>query len=266
MKVLAVDDEKIILEDFVAMLNGMDEIDSAVGFTDCEDALKYVNEHEVDVAFLDINMREMDGITLAKRIKICKPMVNIIFVTAYDDYTMDALKIHASGYLMKPATEEDIREELKDLRKPVEAGREKRLRAQCFGNFEIYIDGVPCNFKYVKTKELIAYLIDRRGAFATNGEILGVLWEDKTVTGSLENYLRNLIVDLRGVFRQAGLEDVIIKKKGMIAINTDAIDCDYYRWIDGDVAAINAFANEYMSQFSWSELTLAGIENRLMEG
>ncbi|MBR6148458.1 MAG: response regulator [Lachnospiraceae bacterium] len=265
MRVISVDDEKIILEDFVDMLSSMHEIDSVEGFTDCDEALEYVKNEDVDVAFLDIHMRGMDGIELAKRMKVIKPGINIVFLTAYAEYSMQAMKMHASGYIMKPASEEDVRRELEDLRRPVQTESRKRLRAQCFGNFEVYIDNMPCTFRYIKTKELIAYLIDRRGAYVTNGEILGTLWEDKEVTPSLENYLRNLVGDMRGVFKEADLDSVILKKKGMIAIVPEAFDCDYYRWIDGDVAAINAFSGEYMSQYSWSEYTLAGIESRMEE-
>lgn len=264
MRVISVDDEQLLLDDFVEMLEGMDEINQVNGFTDPNEALEFVKNNDVDIAFLDIRMRGMDGITLAKKIKVVKPSLNIIFLTAYSEYAVEAMKLHASGYLMKPPTVEDVRKEISDLRNPV-AENESKLRAQCFGNFEIYIDNIPCQFRYVKTKELIAYLIDRRGAYVTNGEILGMLWEDKEVTASLENYLRNLVGDLRTVFKEAKLESVILKKKGMIAIRSDAFDCDYYKWIEGDVAAINSFAGEYMSQYSWAEYTLAGIEDRLMD-
>ena len=263
MKVISVDDERILLEDFVEMLEGMPEIDEVEGFTDGEEALDYISENNVDVAFLDIHMRGMDGITLAKNIKLIKPDTNIIFMTAYDEYSMEAMKLHASGYLMKPPVEEDIRRELADLRKPVKDTHGKRLRVQCFGNFEVYIDDIPCPFRYVKTKELFAYLVDRRGAYVTNGEVLGTLWEDKEVTPSLENYLRNLVGDLRAVFKDAGLDNIIIKKKGMIAVMPEAIDCDYYRWLEDYPAVINRFNGEYMSQYSWSEFTLAGLESRL---
>lgn len=259
MRVVSVDDEKFILDDFVEMLEGMSEISEVKGFTDADEAYAYIKENQVDVAFLDIHMRGIDGIQLAGMIKEIKPETNIVFLTAYSNYSLDAMKLHASGYLLKPVSEEDVRNELKDLRKPI-AGSHKRLKAQCFGNFEIYIDNVPCAFRYVKTKELIAYLIDRRGAFVTNGEILGTLWEDKEVTVSLENYLRNLVGDLRAVFKEAGLENVILKKKGMIAILPDEFECDYYRWIDGDPTGRKKFVGEYMSQYSWSEYTLAGIE------
>ena len=262
MKVIAVDDEQIILDDFVEMLKGMGEVSTVQGFTNCEKALKYISENEVDVAFLDIHMRGMDGITLAKKAKIIRPSLNIIFLTAYPEYSLDAMKIHASGYLVKPAIEEDVRKELRDLRVPPMHEGGSRLKVNCFGNFEVYIDTYPCPFKYIKTKELFAYLVDRRGAFCSNGEILATLWEDKEVTISLENYLRNLISDLRQVLKENKLEDVINKKKGMIRIVPELIECDYYRWIEGDPVAINAFGGEYMSQYSWAEATLAGIENR----
>ncbi len=262
MRVIAVDDEQIILDDFVEMLKGMGEVSTVEGFTSCDKALKYISENEVDGAFLDIHMRGMDGITLAKRAKVIRPSLNIIFLTAYPEYSLDAMKIHASGYLVKPAIEEDVRRELRDLRVPPVPEGGSRLKVNCFGNFEVYIDTYPCPFKYIKTKELFAYLVDRRGAFCSNGEILATLWEDKEVTISLENYLRNLISDLRQVLKENKLEDVINKKKGMIRIVPELIECDYYRWIEGDPVAINAFAGEYMSQYSWAEATLAGIESK----
>ncbi len=262
MKVIAVDDEQIILDDFVDMLGKMDEVSSVKGFTSCERALKYIGENDVDVAFMDIRMRGMDGITLAKRAKVLKPALNIIFLTAYPEYSLDAMQLHASGYLVKPAMEEDVRKELRDLRVPPEVHNGSRIRVQCFGNFDVFVDSYPCPFKYIKTKELFAYLIDRRGAFCSNGEILAALWEDKEITISLENYLRNLISDLRTVLKEFDLEDVINKKKGMIRVVPEKVDCDYYRWIEGDSIAINSYNGEYMSQYSWAEETLAGIENK----
>ena len=60
MRVISIDDEQLILDDFVEMLESMEEIDSVHGFTDCEAALSFIKENEVDVAFCDIHMRGMD--------------------------------------------------------------------------------------------------------------------------------------------------------------------------------------------------------------
>lgn len=264
MRVVAVDDERLILDDFVEMLEGIEEISSVKSFTNPDEALEYITDNDIDVAFFDIKMRGMDGITLAKRAKAERPAMNIIFLTAYPEYSLDAFRLHASGYIVKPATLKDVKRELEDLRKPPAGSSGGGLRIQCFGNFEVYVGDYPCPFKYVKTKELLAYLVDRRGAFCTNGEILGALWEDKEVTISLENYLRNLVSDLRSVLKEYRVDNAIVKKKGMICIVPKEVDCDYYKWIDGDVQAINAYSGEYMSQYSWAETTLAGIESKVM--
>ena len=75
------------------------------------------------------------------------------------------------------------KKELYDLRRPIP--KRNRLRAQTFGNFEAYIDGKPIAFKYSKTKELLAYLIDRKGALCTSAELQAVIFEDDFGHGAL---------------------------------------------------------------------------------
>lgn len=75
-------------------------------------------ENKIDIAFLDIETPVINGIQLAKKLKKVNPLVNIIFVTAYDTYALDAYKLHASGYITKPVNESKIKEELDGLRYP----------------------------------------------------------------------------------------------------------------------------------------------------
>ena len=75
-------------------------------------ALSLAMEHQFDVAFLDVRMRTMTGLELARKLKDIQPKINIIFVTGYDEYAGDAMRLHASGYIEKPVTEEKVRQEL----------------------------------------------------------------------------------------------------------------------------------------------------------
>ena len=84
------------------------------------DALNDNTLVNIDIAFLDIEMPGMNGIQLAKMLKKVNPRINIIFVTAYDNYALEAYQIHASGYLSKPVKSEKIKEEIAALRNPVE--------------------------------------------------------------------------------------------------------------------------------------------------
>lgn len=84
--------------------------------------MAWAEENVCDVAFLDIQMRSMTGLELAKQLKERQPNVNIIFVTGFSEYTGEAIQLHASGYIEKPVTEEKIRRELDNLRHPVRWG------------------------------------------------------------------------------------------------------------------------------------------------
>lgn len=133
------------------------------------------------------------------------------------------------------------------------------LSFQTFGNFECFIDGQPIRFKYNKTKEMLAYLVDRKGAMCTNGELMSILWAEDS--DKKKSYLKNLKADLTRVLAQAGLEDVLIKFRGSIGIATDKVSCDYYDLIDNKEAMLGNYWGEYMNQYSWSELTHAYLED-----
>ena len=202
-----------------------------------------------DVLFSDADMPGMSGVELAKTLKLRCPRLNVIFATGYDDYMRDALNLHASGYLKKPITAEDVRVELDNLRHAVRPSPH-RVRFQCFGNFEVYIDGHPVVFHREKTKEYLAYLVDR-GTLCTGDEIAAALW-DGNVTAS---YLRTLRKDLTDTFAAEGCSDVLINDWQRRGIRAELVDCDYYDWKKGKPWAINAYRGEYMNQYIWAELT-----------
>ena len=85
--------------------------------------------------------------------------MNIIFVTGFSEYTGDAMRLHASGYIMKPVTTEAVKSELDDLRFPIIPKDNSLLRVQCFGNFDVFTpDGKPMHFERSRSKEIFAYL------------------------------------------------------------------------------------------------------------
>ena len=139
------------------------------------------------------------------------------------------------------------------------ASREDKLQVQCFGKFEVYWKGMPLMFSRAQTMELFAYLIDRKGAACTEEEIAGVLWPEeagkvKSKNDELKSRVHILTGDLRRIFGSIGREDFIIHQGDKIAVRKEAIDCDYYRMLSGDMDAVNDYQGEYMSQYSWAEI------------
>ena len=255
MNIIAVDDEKLSLEALVSCIKENLPNETVNAFRRTTDAEVFVGRNGCDIAFLDIEMRDVNGIELAKNIQKINSKVNIVFVTGYGDYTGEAFSIFASAYIMKPVTVEKVKKALETLRygNILEEGR---LKAVTFGNFEIYSHGEPIKFRYKKTKELLAYLIDRRGAMCTNNEIIAVIWEDDDFGTDRQDYLKKLKQDLVNTMNEIGSENVVIRQRGQIAINPKLIECDLFKYLEGDSTMVNSYQGEYMSQYSWAEYSI----------
>ncbi len=247
MKILALDDEPLALDSLLDAIHKAAPDADCQGFEYAEDVLEAAQKNGCDVAFLDVEMSGMNGVGLAEQLKALNPAVNIIFCTGFTRYQGEAFALHASGYLLKPITPEKVRQELAELRRPVQS---HRLRVQCFGNFEVYLDETPLSFHYSRTRELFAYLIDRCGALCTNGEIAAVLFEDD----EHKNYFQRLRQDLRTTLEEAGFAGVLVQQRGSLGVVPDELDCDYYAWRK-DALPRSAYQGEYMAQYSWAEST-----------
>lgn len=260
MLIYAIDDEKIqLLELQDAIKNALPEANVQL-FQNANDALRSIikDGKRPDLVFSDIRMPGIDGLQLAVRIKTVSPDTKIIFVTGYSQYAMDAFRVQANGYLMKPVRSEDIIEEVMNLQLPC-SRLSNQLNVQCFGNFEVFWHEAPLEFKRRKTKELFAYLIDQEGTLCSAEDISAALWEDEGDIRKAKHRLRNLVSDLRSSLKSVGQEAILIRKSGLLAIKRDSVDCDYYRMLDGDMEAVNSFRVEYMKQFVWGQDTEAKL-------
>jgi len=260
MKFLIVDDIKIVLDEESALLKEVMPECQICSCSTVKDALSYAGNEEFEAAFLDIELgnSNMDGIMLAKKLKDIQPHIHIIFITGFKHYAVEAFTIHATGYLLKPLQKEDLKRELTFLYGE-ETEAAKRVRVQTFGNFEVWVDDVQLNFGRQKSKELFAYLVERRGAGVTTREACAVLFEDGSYNLSQKSYFQNIVADMRNTLKKAGAEDVICKSYNYLAVNTERIDCDYYRFLEGDAKAINQYNGEFMTNYSWAEFLIPAL-------
>lgn len=249
MRIYAVDDERIALQGLVDSIREAAPMAEIYSFRFPEDAAAEMEKHPCDVAFVDVEMSTLNGISLSGKLKELNPEVNIIFATGYKEYYSDAFSLHASGYIVKPVTSEKVREELDNLRYPVKnIGR--KLQVHCFGNFEIYANDAPIMFKYSKSKEMLAYLVDRKGAMVTVGEFVAVLFDGES---GHERYLKSIRYDMLSTLERVGCSAAVAQQWGKLGIVVNETDCDYYDFLEGKNR--DNYKGEYMNQYSWSEVT-----------
>ena len=249
MIAIAVDDEILMLGALVSAIKASPDISEVSQFSGCDEALAFVKENSVDVAFLDINMRGMGGLALAEKIIDFCPDCKIVFCTGYEEYAIPAFKLHASGYLMKPVSAKDVQGEIDNIKGIRQS--QKPLTVKCFGTFEVYARGEKLTFKRSKTKELFAFLVDRNGAGVTVAEIGVALWENDEDQKN-HNYIHQLFRDLRQSLETVGSEEIFERNNYFYSLNPEKLDCDYYAYLK---TGKPEFRGEYMSQYSWAEGT-----------
>ena len=255
MIAIAVDDEILMLGALVKAISASPDIKEVTKFSSCEEALEFIKKNPADIAFLDINMRGMGGLALAENIIAARPNCKIVFCTGYEEYAIPAFKLHASGYLMKPISAEDVQGEIDNIKGLRQ--KEKLLTVKCFGNFEVYAKEEKLVFKRLKTKELFAFLVDRNGAGMTAKQICASLFPDDSDDSKNASYLRQLVLDLKNTLKSVGAENVLCHETPCYRIDTSLIKCDYVSYLE---TGKPEFRGEYMTQYSWAEDTCAMLE------
>lgn len=130
---------------------------------------------------------------------------------------------------------------------------------QCFGNFEVFADGSIVKFTRSLSKEALAYLVDRRGAGCTVGEICSVLWEDRQADKKLKSQCRVVMAALKADLAAIGAEEILVKNWNTWGVDASKISCDYFDFLKRDSIAVNSFRGEYMAQYSWAEMTVGTL-------
>ena len=253
MKILIVDDERMAIKSIKRVLRRVVPQAELFEAENGEKALLLCRKMAIDVVLLDIQMPDRDGLSLAQEMTAILPNINIIMTTAYPQYALDAFKVYASGYLLKPVLAEDLKDALFTLRYPVKEKR-KGLYVQCFGHFEVFFDGSGVHFGRAKTKELFAYLIDRRGASVTNSMIRTVLWGDEVSNDEKQlHYFAQIVYELGKKLEELGCADIFRHTRNAYAIVPEKIPCDYYAALQNDMD-LKRYTGEYMAQYEWADL------------
>lgn len=252
MRVICVDDERPILENFRLKTKDFSEIKSLHLFQNGEDALNWAEKNPVDVAFLDMEMSTIHGLELAKQLKALDQNIRIIFVTAFDDYALKAFEVGAIGYVLKPYSREDIKRELEKAAL-VRSIPKKKVMIRTIPNFSVMVDGNVLALGASKPKELLALLVDRADAGITSGDAIACLWPDRPADESTQTLYRVTFHRLMEILKSAGVDYIIGSNGRKKFIISEQIECDLYRILDGFMDGLRNYGGDYMAEYSWAE-------------
>ena len=268
MRAICIDDEELILNMTVSMCEKLPQLDEVHGFSDAMEALKWLDKNSLDIALLDIDMPEINGIQMAMEIKNRYPNASIIFITGYSEYALEAFRLHASGYLLKPISKEKLEKEIEYalFRKNTRQHSSAHIAVRTFGEFDVFVDGKIVNFSRAKAKELLAYLVEKQGEYIKKEDAFQVMWEDGSYDRAKQKQMDVIARSLYATLEEYGISDILEKKRGMLRLNTEKIDCDLYRFLAGDAEMVNRYRGEYMNSYSWASMMEGYITNSIGNG
>lgn len=262
MIILAIDDEKLALANLVAELKKVFVNQKIYDFLSSSNALSFITEmkeknENIDYIFMDIKMPNINGLEMSKIVKNLFPKTKIFFCTAYSEYSLEAWNMKVKGYILKPISAQKIEEVLQEMvgnwkEEPVE----NLIKVKTFGDFEVFLNGKPVEFERSKAKELLAYLVDRKGASVTTERIASILFEDRDYDRTVKNMTTTIISSLRKTLKKYDIEYILVKSWNQIAIDVNKIKCDAYDFEKYDLLAINSYEGDYMYGYSWAEFSI----------
>lgn len=229
MRIAAVDDEAHALERFERMISGVPELTLGGLFETGEALLDYLKTQPLDAVFLDIEMPGTNGLDLTAQIQNLNENIEIIFITAFHQYAVEAFELHAADYILKPVTQERLAKTIRRLLKASGAPpRAQRPLIQCFGGFEVLLDKKAMPWKNSKAKEVLAFLVHKAGVPVGWEKIADAVWPDYNAEKAQSNFHATTYL-LRKRLAEAGISPILQSERGNYRIVTENIDCDAYQ-------------------------------------
>lgn len=274
IRVMIVDDELPALNRLEKVLREFDNVIIADMFTDPLEFLDKAIEDPVDLVVLDMEMPVLHGMEAARLLHAVRPDILIAFVTAYDNFALEAFDVDALDYLLKPVNEADLRRTLARFSKRKGNGSRENapnVSIRCLGQFAVFVDGgEPVKFRNSKSKELLAFLHHHRGAPVSKGKIIEALWGGKDSEKSQVN-LHSTVYQLRKDLDAANLRDIIDQDKsggGSYRLLLSASACDAWEFdracrqheasaatLENAVRAIGLYGGGYLEDHDWDWAT-----------
>lgn len=207
LRAMIVDDEQLSMKLLCELLSENNDIDICRTFQNPWNAYEYVKENPIDIAFLDISMPEMNGMSLSGLLHELDAGIDVVFITAYDDYAVQAFDVSALDYLMKPVTPQRMGKTLNKIRtRHLDRTAMPSLKLDSLATVE---EGVPSKEKLTEQEKRIVQLV---ASGLSNKEIAGRLnIGTETVKFHMKNVYQKLGVKNRVQVLRRAMELKILK-------------------------------------------------------
>ncbi|GGH87924.1 two-component SAPR family response regulator [Pullulanibacillus pueri] len=274
MKITLLDDEPLALSYLEHQLNKIENLEIIAKFTNPHDFETFILNENVDIAFMDIHLPEINGIELADKILQTKPQINIVFITAFDDYALEAFELNALDYIMKPVQMKRLLKTINRIKDRLEippiASAPKILRLNLFKHFSMESEErqLTPRWRTTKAQELFLYLLHNRGLLVQKHLVIDMLWPDFEINKATSQ-LYTTIYHIRKTLEPYSQYFQIKNMTSGYILHTQNVELDIEKWekklqslpplteetIEFYEKVVRMYAGDYLQDFEffWAE-------------
>lgn len=229
IRTVLVDDDPVTLLQLELLLSEQPDVEVLRTFTNAHEALEHIGRMDSDLVFLDIEMPDISGIEFAAELTRMGKGIDIVFVTSYGQYAIEAFNLNAMHYILKPFSTEMVITALNRVRAGIRrrGASQNEIGITLFGGLRIVGENGPLPIKWItaKTEELFALLILKKNHGVSKWEILESLWPDCDPKRAHQN-LYTTIFRVKKIFNEIGMKATILQKGGIYYLNAPGIHVD----------------------------------------
>lgn len=233
MNVIIVDDDKAMLLAIKKILKKMHDIDTIDTFNNIKEGIDFFNNNKADIAFLDISIKNGNGLDLARSILEKSPDTDIVFITSYREYAVEAFDMSALDYIVKPVSiervERSVKKALEKRLLAVEKSflKEEEISVSFFGGIDVSSKkSGAVKWISAKSMELFAYLILEEGHSVPKNVIIEEIFYEMPLKNA-ENYLKTSIYQIRKALESHCSKSVLISNNGSYKIDLSVFNVDF---------------------------------------
>ncbi|WP_081390364.1 response regulator [Paenibacillus odorifer] len=245
IQAILVDDERLALVKLEFMLKKIPSIHIAASYTDPSQAIQEAPSYHPDVIFIDIEMPEINGLQAAEMLQETCPNANIIFVTAYNHYAVEAFEINALDYILKPVRNDRLLKAVQRLEERLSLAPKiiiatEEVTIRCLQSLRFERGGQSLNnlrWRTSKAQELFAFLLHNRNRFVSKDMLIELLWPDFNQKKA-STHLYTTIYQVRQCLKQNEVDLHISNLSGGegYTLETGSMLIDVDKWEQGILA------------------------------
>ncbi|WP_410769349.1 response regulator [Fontibacillus sp. BL9] len=291
MKVILVDDERLALDYLERQLAKLAmDIDIVGKYTDPLEGIRGIISRQADIVFLDINLPELNGIELAEQILEQKPDIQVVFVTAYDEYAVKAFELNALDYILKPIQAERLEKTMNrikaslDTRPGEAAGNElEYTRINLFRQVSAEMkEGRQSllQWRTTRAQELFLYLLQHRGQLVRKSTLTEMFWPEYEQDKAYSQ-LYTAVYHIRKTLKPFGSRIQIVNTTEGYMMSLDQILLDTDEWetkvselppvsedsIEHYIDVMQMYTGDYLQEYDywWAESERQRLKNLWLE-